>query len=157
MRFIVNFNEGEGKGRRVNMSLLSLAYGIDHVSLIDQDSFCHCKVRTKWNMKSSIQIFQIKLFVSCLKFQKFIALVYFLKTECCYMFLKAWKLEAKFNLKARIENIWNLDFHGVKMAVMHFATQFTQVSRQFEFTVENWDKTSSFCRFLRPHFQTSFP
>ena len=88
-------NEGEGKGRRVtksvrvNMSLLSLAFGIYHVSLIDQDSFCHCKVRTKVNLKSSIQICQINFFVSCLKLSKMYSPSVFLKTNCCYMFLKA--------------------------------------------------------------------
>ena len=62
--------------------------GGSHVA-INQDSFCHCKVKTKLNSKSLIQIFQIIFLVSCFKLLKCIALVYFLKTDWCYMFLKA--------------------------------------------------------------------
>ena len=48
------------------------------------------------------------------------------------MFLKAYNEKQKFNFKAQIKNAWNLDFHGVKMGVTHFVTQFAYVSKHFE-------------------------
>ena len=34
-------------------------------------------------------------------------------------------------MKTQIENAWNLEFHGVKMAITHFEMELTQVSRHF--------------------------
>ena len=32
---------------------------------------------------------------------------------------------------SKIENAWNLDFHGIKLSVTQFGMQFTQVARLF--------------------------
>ena len=47
------------------------------------------------------------------------------------MFLKTLDEKQKFILKTQIENAWNLEFYGVKTAVMHFVAQFTHVFRHF--------------------------
>ena len=89
------------------------------------------QVRTKWNYQSWIQIFQIKFLFLVLSFWKRIALVYFLRTDWSYTFLKVKNFIQNFNLKKKFWNAWNLDFHGVKMAVTHFVMHFTHDSRHF--------------------------
>ena len=81
-----------------------------------QDLFCHCKVNTKLNFKSLIQICQTKFF-SCLRLSKMCSTSVFLKD--------------RLNLKTQNGNVLNLDNHGVKMAVTHFVTQITHVSSHF--------------------------
>ena len=75
--------------------------------------------------------FQIKFLFLVLSFWKRIALVYFLKTDWSYTFLKIKISKQIFNLKKKFWNTWNLDFHGVKIAVTHFVTHFTHVYRHF--------------------------
>ena len=89
------------------------------------------QVRTKWNYRSWIQIFQIKFLFLVLSLWKRIALVYFLKTDWSYTFLKVKNSNPNFNWKKKFWNAWNLNFHGVKMAVMHFVTHITHVTRHF--------------------------
>ena len=66
------------------------------------------QVRTKWNYQSWIQIFQIKFLFLVLSFWKRIALVYFLRTDWSYTFLKVKNSNQNFNLKKSFEilEIW---------------------------------------------------
>ena len=57
--------------------------------------------------------------------------VFFKDGLMLYSFLKPKVKSKNFSLKTQIGNAWNLDFHGVKMAIMHFVAQFTHVSRPF--------------------------
>ena len=57
------------------------------------------QVRTKWNYQSWIRIFQIKFLFLVLSFWKRIDLVYFLKTDWSYTFLKVKNSNQNFNLK----------------------------------------------------------
>ena len=61
------------------------------------------QVRTKWNHQSWIQIFQIKFLFLVLSFWNRIALVYFLKTDWSYTFLKVQNSNKNFNLKKGFE------------------------------------------------------
>ena len=54
-----------------------------------QDSFYNCKVRIKWKLKSSFEIFPIKFLFLVSSFQKYKGLVYFLKADWYYISLKA--------------------------------------------------------------------
>ena len=86
------------------------------------------QVRTKWNYQSWIQIFQIKFLFLVLSFWKCIALVYFLKTDWGYTFLKVKNSNQNFNLKKSFEllEIWTFILH-----------MFLDI---LEFTVENKKK-----------------
>ena len=43
--------------------------------------------------------------------------------------LESQKFQSKLKFEKKFWNAWNLNFHGVKMAVTHFVTHFTHVSR----------------------------
>ena len=59
-----------------------------------------------------IPIFQIKFLFLVKRFQKNIALVYFLKTDWSYMFLKAWNENKSFNLRKKDWESLKCDFKG---------------------------------------------
>ena len=103
------------------------------------------QVRTKWNYESWIQIFQIKFLFLVVSFWKCIALVYFLRTDWSYTFLKVKNSNQNFYLKKSFEMLEVWIFMGVKMAVTHFVTHFTHVSRHFGVYCKNnkncWGKT----------------
>ena len=77
--------------------------GGSHVA-IKQDSFCHCKVKTKLNLKSLIQIFQIIFLVFCLKLLKMYSPNVFFKDGLMLYVLESLKLNTNFNCKIQIKN-----------------------------------------------------
>ena len=95
-----------------------------------QDSFFHYKVRTNWNLKSSINIFKIFFFVSCLKLFKVYSPSVFLKDRLMLNVFESLKWKAK--IEFEIPDWKCLKFgKGGGMAVTHFVAQFTHVSRHF--------------------------
>ena len=90
-----------------------------------------CKYECQPTFQNSFQIFPIKFLFLIQSFQKHIALVYFLKTDWSYMFLKASNENINLNLKNKIGKAWNLISRGYILAVTHFVTQFTHILRHF--------------------------
>ena len=105
---------------------------------IYQDSFCQWKVRTKWNLKVQFSFVKLHFSFFCLKLSKRIVLVYFLKTDWCYIFLKALNVKQKIYLKTQIGNAWNLDFPGVNFGRY---TLCDAIYSCFE-TFQKWEKKS---------------
>ena len=72
------------------------------------------------------------IFVSCHKLSKMYSPSVLFKDGLKLYVFESLKLKAKFYLKKKVLECLNLDFKGVNLAITHFVTQFTHVSRHFK-------------------------